>query len=238
MYPNPTHVPVVALPSWPEALPLIAGLDQRGDLNLHFMRSARLVDALRNGECDCALLPPTALLENPDLRVIPGAGLIAMDHSPVERLFSKLPLKEIKRIQTSDRSAPIAPFVQVLFVTQGLRCPELINDDDGETLGATLSSGVQAPGGHDIAALWREQTGTPLVLGVWACRHDGPARHLRHVLGEAARCGEQTSAESVDHPQWYHYRMLSRESESIRTLHHLARQHAIAGANVESIVFC
>ena len=118
----------------------------------------------------------------------------------------------------------------------------MISVQDGGDSDATLISGVDIDheicAGYDVPAMWRERTDTPLVLGVWACRSDGPIRLMRHVLGEAAQRGEATHDGYSTASRNYYYRMLSAESDAIRTLHRLARRHAIAGATVESIGFC
>ena len=239
---NPFIPPVIGGPPWPAVAPLIAGLEHRGDLKLAFHSPVRGADPLSEHGCACALVSPATLLDDPALRVLPGAGLVTRETATSERLLCNVPLESIRRILVTPGGITLERYVQVLFAERGLPLPAMVTAESGESGDATLVSGVDSnqndPAGYDIAAMWRECTDTPLVLGVWACRSDGPIRLLRHVLGEAAQRGESELDGSDAVTQQYYYRMLSAESNSIRALHHLARKHAIAGANVEAIGFC
>lgn len=237
MFHEPYHTPVIGIPLWSAAAPLLSGLDGRGDLRLNVLPADQLGTALATWECACALLNPADLLEDPALCVIPGAGLVANDTVSRERLVTELPLESIRRIAVAPGASILALYVQVLFRELGLSAPELVAEGELQDGDAVLVSGVDggytAQESHDVAALWRATTESPLVLGVWACHGNGPLRLLRQVLGEAARQGEAGTV-----PEGYTYRLLSEESDGLRTLHRLAKHHAIAGASVESIGFC
>ena len=242
MYQNPFLPPLVAVPSWPHATPLLAGLDERGDLRLATMELDEIAEALRTEKCACALVPPAVLLDNPALCVLPGAGLVAGEDSTMERLLSNRALESIRRIKVTAEARPLSIYLQIIFATRGIPVPIIIPSDEDEDGDALLVTGAGLPTaattGYNIADLWRTTTGTPLVLGVWACQGAGPIRMLRTVLGEAARRGTSASEDHGTSGPPYTYRMLSEESECLRTLHRLARQFAIAGASVESIAFC
>jgi len=242
MFPNPFIPPVVAVPPWPTVAPLITGLEDRGDLKLLTLTPDQIIVSLCEHRCACALVSPACLLDESELHVLPGAGFVVRDTATSERLLADGPLESVRRIQVTPGAEFLTLYVRVLFLERGLPMPEMIPvRDDGDS-DATLISGVDVEhgicAGYDVAAMWRECTDTPLVLGVWACRSDGPIRLMRHVLGEAAQRGEAMHDESGTASRNYYYRMLSAESDCIRTLHHLARRHAIAGATVESIGFC
>ena len=242
MFQSPFNPPVVGVPPWRAIAPLIAGLDDRGDLKLITLSPERRADPLGEHGCACGLVSPATLLDDPALHAIPGAGFVARETGNSERLLCDAPLASIRRISVTPGAVALERYVQVLFAELGLPLPDLIPAERSEAGEATLVSGVDSSpnegAGHDIAAMWRECTDTPLVLGVWACRSDGPIRLLRHVLGEAALRGEAALDGSDATTRHYYYRMLSAESDSIRALHRLARKHAIAGANVEAIGFC
>jgi predicted solute-binding protein len=237
MFHEPYHTPVIGIPPWSAAAPLLSGLDGRGDLRLNVLPADQLGTALATGQCACALHSPGGLLEDPALCVIPGAGLVAINTDSRERLVTELPLESIRRITVAPGAWVLTLYVQVLFRELRLPVPELVAEEDPQDGDAVLVSGVDGGStvqeSHDVAALWRATTGSPLVLGVWASHGNGPLRLLRQVLGEAARQGEAGTV-----PEGYTYRLLSGESDGLRTLHRLARHHAIAGASVESIGFC
>lgn len=241
MFQNQFIPNVIGVPPWPAIAPLISGLDDRGDLKLTTLFPDRHADPLGELGCACALVSPATLLDAPALHVLPGAGFVVNETSPSERLLWDGALESIRRISVTPGAIALERYVQVLFAEQGLPVPELVEAEYEDSEEATLVSGVDSSpndrAGYDVAAMWRACTGTPLVLGVWACRSDGPIRLLRHVLGEAARRGE-AELDGSEATRHYYYRILSAESDSIRALHRLARKHAIAGANVEAIGFC
>ena len=237
VFSSPFLPTVVGVPgALPEAGPLLNGLDERGDLKLLFLPTYQLGGALLRQECACALVPPSVVLEDATISIIPGAGLVAVEGSRAAWLMTDLPLESIRRIRVEPSAQALAVYVQVLFAERGLSASALCAPDvSGTETDATLIwDGTAAKkAGFNVEALWRECTDTPLVLAVWACRDSGAIRLLRQVLGEAARRGEAEAGSTT-----LSYRILSAESESIRTLHCLARKHAIAGASVESIGFC
>jgi predicted solute-binding protein len=242
MFQSPFNPPVVGVPMWNVIAPLISGLNERGDIKLTTLPPKECADPLGEHGCACALVSPAALLDDPALRVLPGAGLVARETASSERLLCDASLESICRILVTPDALGLVRYVQVLFAERGLPQPTMVATGNAESADATLVSGVDSDpsdiAGYDIAALWRECTDTPFVRAVWVCRSDGPARLLRHVLGEAALRGVAALAEADVATRHYSYRMLSAESDTLRTLHRLARRHAIAGANVESIGFC
>lgn len=238
MFSSPFLPTVVGVPAaLPEAGPLLNGLDERGDLTFLVLPAGQLGGALLRQECACALVSPSVVLEDRTLSIIPGAGLVAVEDSPVARLVTDLPLDSVRQIRVEPRAEALAAYVRVIFAERGLPSPILSRSDDEVSLDATLVLDDAPTGcvraGFNVEALWRECTGTPLVLAVWVCRESGPIRILRQVLGEAARRG------AVERPSAsFSYQVLSAESECLRALHRLARKHAIGGASVESIGFC
>lgn len=242
MYPSPFPPLTLAVPNWPHAAPLLAGLDERGDLAIASMAPGDVIEALRNRSCACALVPPALLLADPDLAVIPGAGLVAGATCNSEQLIATSPLEAIRRVRVAVEAQPLSLYLQCIFAARGLPLPELVSWDRAESADAQLLSGAdqRAPDaqGYNVAELWRATTDTPLVLGVWACHASHAIRRLRTLLGEAAQRGIAEGDQPPLGGGAYTYQLLSAESDCLRTLHRLARTHAIAGATVESIAFC
>jgi predicted solute-binding protein len=238
-----TFIPMeIGVPPWPAIAPLVLGLKERGDMRLLTLTPEQIAVSLRGDHCACALIAPALLLDDPELHVLPGAGLVVRETGTSERLVCDAPLESIRRVFVTPGAEALTLYVRLLFAEQGLSIPEFNSAQDGSASDATLISGVERDhgniAGHDVAAMWRECTDTPMVLGVWACRSNGPIRVMRHVLGETAIRGEADLDGANAVTRNYYYRMLSAESDSIRALHRLARKHAIAGATVESIGFC
>jgi len=256
MFDSPQGIPTILAPDCFYARPLLHGLEDRLDVRLKTVHSDTIDDAVAAGKCACALVPPAALLRNPQLSVLPGAGVVAKHDTPTERLVGNVPLEHMRTIAVEATARHLETSVRILFAERGLEQPVFIADsaDDGGSSDARLVSGdtglkYAASPGQDLGALWHETTGLPMVLALWVCGPMAPYRLLRQVLAEASRAGEERLAGDAQDPErntmglntmrtHLYYRLLSLESDSVRALHELARKHAIGETIVESIAFC
>src|SRR5215471_19319598 len=59
------------------AMPLLEGLERATQRPIVFDTPARLHERVAGGEIDVALLPVISYLENPELRLIPGTGIVS-----------------------------------------------------------------------------------------------------------------------------------------------------------------
>lgn len=246
MYPPPESPSVIGIPDQHRIAPLITGLDQRHDITLKTWPSDALAAALQGGACGCAFITPTLLFHIPGLRVLPGVGLVAREQTPTECLVTAHPPERIHRIAVAPNAAHLKDYVRLLFAARGLTPPDFVpSDEAGAAADAALVSEPAAPGTPiiNLGALWKETTGLPLVLGVWACTAGAPGRQLRQILGEAARRGEEAqylamkNAPAPTSPALLYFRLLSRECESLRALATLAARHTTGETTEESIVF-
>ena len=254
MFHNPVAPPVVGVPECYYASPLVAGLTDRVDLSLRVLPADGLAAALETHACACALVSPAVLLHSSELSVLPGAGVVARETAPTERLLTALPLEAIRRIAVLPGAEHHETVVRVLFAERGITPPTfrpgVEGGEDARLVSgnAGLAVSRETPG-FDLGSLWLETTGLPLVLGVWACTTTAPSRMLRHVLGESARQGEAyQAANNTDRPalctieqdalDHLYFRLLSLESDSVRALHTLALRHTSGETIAESIVFC
>ena len=228
----------VAFPEVYYTAPLVTNLQQRFDLVLHSVAPAQL-DASALAHHGCVLLPPSALLAAPEIRLLPGIGVSAHGATGTERLLSAAPLEEIVEVQIHPDATHLRPLLELLYLAKGLTPPTpLPYEIDGTA--PLLCSGDAGRtmidrAGHDLGILWHEVMELPLVLGVWACAPDAPYRTLRTVLGAAAREGSMQKNAGTG---LLHHELLSRESDSLRAFHALAVSHGRAEANSEAIAFC
>lgn len=255
MFHDEHTLPIVAAPDLFYARPLLADLEHRRDFALELLPQDAIAEALSTGRCACGLVSPTALLRNANLSVLPGAGVAATRSTPSERLITSVPLDRIRTIAVTPGAAPLEDYLRVLYAERGIPAPAFLpaSAPASDSADATLASGDTTPMGDeeyvDIGKLWKETTGLPMVLAVWACGPRSPYRMLRQTLAEAARRGvEERAAHGSDAPEedtgeslnrsHYYFQVLSQESDSIRALHEGARRHAISETIVESIAFC
>lgn len=233
----PTPVSV-AYPDVYYTTPLVSGLVARRDLTLHALPPHQSdVSALT--QHGCVFVPPSVLLEAPELRLLPGIGVAAHGATGSERLVTSAPLEGITEIGIHPEAGHLWPILELLYLARELTPPSRVPyAADGSVpcliSGNTGQEMADAPG-HDLGTLWHETTELPLVLGVWACAPGSPYRMLRTVLGGAAR---SDVAMAPGERSLLHTSLLSRESDSLRALYALAVTHGRAEANEAAIVFC
>ncbi len=233
----PTPVSV-AYPDVYYTAPLISGLQQRHDLQLHAL-PADQSDGSALAQHGCVFVPPSFLLRAPETRLLPGIGISAHGATGTERLISPKPLESITEVQVHPDAGHLWPILELLFLARDLTPPARVGSMSGEStsllcsgdLGRTMADQP----GHDLGLLWKETTTLPLVLGVWACAPGAPYRTLRTVLGAAVR--EHSGGADADEGL-LHTTLLSQESDSLRSLYALAVTHDRAEANPGAIVFC
>lgn len=194
----------VASVGFVNARPLIAGLEQDEGVELALDVPSRLLDRIRSGAADVALLPVIDLQREPGLRIVP-AGAIGCDGPTLTvRLFSQTPFQKITTLACDpDSHTSVALARIVLERLHGVR-PELIDlhaarGGPGE---ARLLIGdkvvCEEPAGFehqlDLGAAWKEMTGLPFVFAAWCARAGLELGDLPQRL-EAAR---QRGTASID----------------------------------------
>jgi chorismate dehydratase len=171
------------------AAPLVMGLRTHSQVVFEEAPCQVLSDRLAEGCLDAALVPPLDGMKTERGSIIPGAGVCAEEYSLSECISAKVPFDEIGGIALSTEAKRSELLARVLL-GQRDKAPS-----QGDS--AVLLSGVpglkeaSSPKAqvHDLAAIWREHTGLPLVLAVWACRFRAPYPRLRAVLWRARQEG-------------------------------------------------
>lgn len=212
--------PSVGAVRYLNAKPLTLGLEQgMGNIGpLYFDHPAGLVEHMKSGDLDLALLPVVALLDSPELEIIPGLA-IGCD-GPVRSvlLLHRVPLENVRTVALDPESRSSNLLTQVLFK----RCwqpagpgPRYIERDSPAPLGETAVSsaleetlekvdaavrigdkalGDALPEGWtatDLGYAWKTWTGLPFVFAVWMARPGAVDRPLYKTLHESKRAGRQ-----------------------------------------------
>src|SRR5439155_5936270 len=84
--------------SYLNARPLIYGLDAHPGVELHLEVPSRLLDGLRADRFDVALLPVIDYQRLENLIIIPAGGIGSDGPTLTVRLFSKVPVKQIRSL--------------------------------------------------------------------------------------------------------------------------------------------
>jgi chorismate dehydratase len=168
------------------ARPLVHGLDARGDLfDLRFDLPSRCAALLHEGGTDLGMIPSIEYLRGSEpYRIVPGLGIISDGEVASVALFSRVPLRQVRRIGLDTSSRTSAGLTRVLCreawgiepvfeavppgaaaAVEGCDAALLIGDP-----ALFLDYGAAGLTKLDLGAEWTRLTGLPFVWAFWAGR--------------------------------------------------------------------
>jgi chorismate dehydratase len=187
--------------SFLNARPLIHGLEDCPDAQLMLDVPAKLLDGLRDGRFDVALLPAIDYQRMEGLCIVPSGGIGCDGPTLTVRIFSRTPISRISSLACDpDSHSSVALARIVLERGHGVR-PEFVDlPAHRRDCDAILLIGdkviCEQPDGYrhqiDLGEQWKRLTGLPFVFAVWMSRRgldlgDWPRRLercLRNGLGD------------------------------------------------------
>ncbi len=165
------------------ARPLDADLAGRAGIELVHDVPARLVEALRDGHLDVALVSSIELFRQPGYRYLDGPVIAGRGFVSSVQLFLERPLAELRTVVLDPASRTSQALVQIALAAArpGAEPLEFIEAPLGTHPGAVggdawLEIGDQAlrdflaPGAPEVlnpAAIWASETGLPFVFALW-----------------------------------------------------------------------
>ena len=168
------------------ARPLVYGLDKRGDLfDLRFDVPSRCATLLHAGEIDLGMIPSIEYLRGPvPYSIVPDLGIISDGDVASVALFTRVPLKQIRRIGLDTSSRTSAGLTRVLCREAWDIDPEfdavppesaarIEGADAALLIGDPALFLDHAAAGFtkiDLGAEWTRLTGLPFVWAFWAGR--------------------------------------------------------------------
>jgi chorismate dehydratase len=201
--------------------PLQSSLAERYEL--HFTQPSQCARELLAGEADLGLIPIAAL--TPELLIVPGCTIASLHEVRSIQLIVKQPLAlgGLQTVAADTASRSSVAYAEVLLRHFFGRAPTfepapadaiaMLREHDAALLigdPALLAleqrTAIEAVVGpctwHDVATLWREQTGLPWVAAVWALRSDvtmsqREREQLFLDLNSSRRHGQQHSEDLV-----------------------------------------
>lgn len=187
--------------SYLNARPLIDGLDDEHGLEVRTDVPARLLADLESGDVDVALCPVIDFFESKqELAFVPVGAIGCEGPTLTVRLYSQVPINEIKTLHADTDSHTSVALAQVLLAKLFNVRPKIIDYDARERtaegridespqamllIGDKVVTGsplaVQYPHQMDLGEGWHELTGLPFVFAMWMTRegvdlHDLPSR--------------------------------------------------------------
>ncbi len=165
------------------ARPLDWGLEEEPGIELTRAVPAKLVESLRSGELDVALVSSIELFRQPGYSYLPDLAVAAFGHISSVLMFHNCPLQELKSIALDPASRAARALLQVVLSERGIH-PEWVDVPSGEDprhagcdgwlrIGdAALKECVDptTPEAFCPSAAWLEQTGLPFPYAVWIVR--------------------------------------------------------------------
>lgn len=162
------------------ALPLLEGLEAATQTPIVFDSPARLHERVLSGEIDVALLPVISYLENPELRLIPGTGIVSHGEVRSVKAFHErkgVNLSNSNRIFLDTESKTSRRLLKLLLLKKYERdFSEIEFVEAPQTADTILQIGDKAlekshfGNATDLGADWQELTGLPFVYACWMSR--------------------------------------------------------------------
>ena len=239
--------------SFLNAKPLIQGLDSVENLTLSLAVPSKLLEGLRAGGLDIALLPVIDYQRMGDLCIVPSGGIGCDGETLTVRIFSKVPVTQIKTLACDTDSHTSVALARVIFAERYNLRPRFVDwtREEQQPCDAKLLIGdkvvCEEPLGFeyqiDLGSAWKELTGLPFVFAVWTARKGINLGELPAQLEAAKRAGLANVAEIVKRHAiakgwpaglamqyltvYLKFDIGERQLEAIRSFHRLAAKHGM-----------
>ncbi len=158
--------------------PLDCGLEDEPGIDLTYDVPGRLVERLRAGELDVALVSAIELFRRPGYRYVDGLGVVGRGFVGSVQVFLRLPIEEVRSVALDPSSRAAAALVRVLLAE---RCPRFLEPPPGVDprsmeadawlrIGDPALREYLAPAAPPVfnpSQVWTERTGLPFVFAAW-----------------------------------------------------------------------
>ena len=162
---------------------------------------SQLAKMLRAGELDVANVSIFEGLQNPDLVLIPDISISAYSAVKSVRLFSKVPLEQIRTVALDTSSLTSAALTKILLNEAFGLSPEyrnfapnldvmLAENDAGLIIGdLKLFDLMPETVVYDLGQGWHDLTGLPFVYAGWLARREAVSNAMQDALHKAKKWG-------------------------------------------------
>lgn len=179
----------IAAVSYLNTRPLIEGLDARTDVELHLAVPARQLELLTSGQADVALVPAIDYQRVPGLVVLPGSCIGADGAALTVRIFSRVPIEQIRTLRTDTESHSSNALARILLGEVYHLQPRPGNGDSDAMvyIGDKVVTRPPAdmPYDIDLGQVWKDHFGLPFVFAAWMGPRQRISQGLVDVLIEA-----------------------------------------------------
>ena len=195
----------VGSPPYLVARPLDLGLEREKGIELARAVPSRLVELLRAGELDVALVSSIELFRRPGYSFLAGPAVSARGPVASVQLFLRRPLAEVETVALDPASHAAQALTRIVLASRLRRAPRFLEPPAGSDpaeacpdADAWLRIGDPAlrtwlspspPAAFNPSAAWTEDTGLPFVFAVWAVRDDVEHPALPFYFHQSLRYG-------------------------------------------------
>ena len=189
----------IAAVSFLNARPLIEGLDEEPGVHLISDVPSRLLKTLIEDRAAAALCPVIDFQLSPAALSIVPVGAIGSDGPTLTvRVFSQVPMAEVKHVHTDGDSHTSVALLAVVFNALYGQLPEVralessdVNGSDippttvlliGDKVVRNEPDPALYPHQLDLGEAWRRMTGLPFVFACWMARADHDLGELPDIL--------------------------------------------------------
>ena len=192
--------------------PLDLGLEGRHGLTLERTVPAELVERLRAGSLDLALVSSIELFRQPGYRYLDGLAVLGDGPVSSVQVFLRRPAGELRRVALDPASRTSAVLARIVIEERYGASPEFVEvasgvDPRSVEADAWLRIGDAALAERllepelealDLSAEWREATGLPFPFAVWVVRSEAPIEPWVPVFHESRAIGGEAAGELAD----------------------------------------
>ena len=186
--------------SFLNAKPLIYGLDGDPSLELSLEVPSALLDGMRRGRYDVALLPVIDYQRMECLRLLTAGGICCDGPTLTVRIFSPTPVEQIRTLACDTDSHTSVALARVLFAESYGFIPAMVPlaaTVDADPSAAKLLIGDKVvseepkdlPHQLDLGEAWKRLTGLPFVFAAWMARDGVELGDVQTRLARAKRLG-------------------------------------------------
>jgi len=251
--------------SYLNSKPLIHGLTElapQAELVLDY--PSRLADELAQGRLDVALIPSIECFREPDYEIVSDACVAT--HGPVlsVKLYSRVPLSEIRTLALDEGSRTSAALVQIMLherfgvepTVKELPLGSSFTEPDADAVlligdRAMAAAPQRLEAVWDLGEEWLNWTGLPFVFAMWVANGQSDVAGIAEALG-AARDSGLANLEKIARREApalglsenvaveylarnLYYRLGDAERSGLRLFHELAMKLGLAPEGVELV---
>lgn len=203
----------ISIVSYANTVPLVYGLKHFLELPVDLIPDvpAECARKVINGEVDMGLIPVATIPKVPNARLVGNYGIAADGPVKSVKLYSELPLNEIKRIYLDHDSRTSVALCRLLCREWWNIAPEFVPAEKGfekhiggEAAGVVIGDRTfDMPVMNyefDLAHEWKQHTGLPFVFAAWVANKPIPEAFIE-AFDRAQKLGLEHLNEAVSESQ-------------------------------------